>query len=1147
MTRRWLWLIAILFAVFWFGHGLLLTWIVRSGLQALEPAAGVVVQTGHLDVRLNGPIEIRDLHVTISRPGLSTTDLRAAFVRLHFASFWRVIWDRGRLFSSLEVHQLTGTLDVRTEALPPPPFRLPVLSEYQKERLSEALLRVMPLVARISSPTLKILAYRQEYNIEDLNARLNEGAPGEVTAARITSDIFGFIQESPDVEGAVSWRNGRLTLQGMKLRDGIAVRSYSINLVKLGGIGMDWDLDLFGGTIRGDLDIGERRGFLHLGGTLSLIDLNLTPLPEILKLPDRIAGKVRDARLTYRGNPDFPMDSEVALRLSADDFRWNDRGWDSLEIGATYIGRRLYLSNFHLAQESNLISANGEAAIPEDFSKLPATRFFVNISADVHDVEALATLVGPKLGNTHGLLSLHGSLSGSHGELDGYINATATDLQIAGLPGGSGKVSAVVTTTELQVRHFEFWSGEDRVNAHATIALAAPHHYTGDLSLKVNDLGLYTPLLPADGQPQIFTGSADLEWQGDGTLEAHSGAFQLQLDHVTTDLTPSGITGAFVGTYSPENLYLGTVRLVHGDLALGGRLTLAAAGVNLLDLQLERSGVRLLTGEAFLPLDVFAMAQGTALAEALRIDRPVYARITSGVLHVSDLLQMAGQDADITGTVSLDFDASGILPELEVSGRLEGKDLSARFKDFAIPTTSLDVSLVTVKDRVAVDGKVDVEGFQSMTVTGSIPFAFERLADGGMRWFNASAPINGSLRFPDTSMQIIGPFLPGAQKLSGRIRGSVDVSGTVSTPLLNGGLTVANGVIELSQSLPVLEAFTADIQFDATKMTIRHVRGELGAGPFELTGSVDYSDVANAKIQLTLTGDNVLIYRDPGIRLRADLALQANGSMLEGGLLNGTVDLVDGRIFRRLEVTPLLVQSRVAGGGISIPVFSGLVPPPWDQWRVDVRLRNGNPFLLVGNVATGDISPDLTFSGTFGDPTVSGVIRLQNLQAYLPASDLIVPDGQISFTASNPFMPIMDVRGYADVGGIRVQAYAYGPLSNTNFVMRSDPPLSQENLILLVTTGVAPVGMSGAGLGVVAAGQGSIILLRSFARQLEPFGINIGGFVNRLGVSVIPPLDTTQDTSVAAEFRVTDRFSLIAGTDGYGFFNSGLQYTIRFR
>jgi hypothetical protein len=64
---------------------------------------------------------------------------------------------------------------------------------------------------------------------------------------------------------------------------------------------------------------------------------------------------------------------------------------------------------------------------------------------------------------------------------------------------------------------------------------------------------------------------------------------------------------------------------------------------------------------------------------------------------------------------------------------------------------------------------------------------------------------------------------------------------------------------------------------------------------------------------------------------------------------------------------------------------------------------------------------------------------------------------------------------------------------------------------------------------------------------LEPFGINIGGFVNRLGVSVIPPLDTTQDTSVAAEFRVTDRFSLIAGTDGYGFFNSGLQYTIRFR
>lgn len=1135
------------FLILWFGHGPVLTWAVRAGLDAMGPATGVLVKAEFLDVRLNGPIEIQNLHVQVTSPEPSTTDLRAATVRLRFESFWRMFWNSGRVFSILEIRGLEGTLDVRAEALPPPPFRLPTLSPVQKEQLSNMLLRLMPLQVLADVPALRVIGDGQQYASEALNLRLIEGATGEVTANRVDVKIMDFAQTSQNVSGDTTWRNGALTLQGIKVREGVVVRSFGVNLVRLGGIGLDWELGLFDGTVRGDLDIGEHLGFLHLGGTVSLVDLDLEPIAAMLKLEDHVVGRIRDARITYRGSPDFPMDSEIAVRLAASDFRWNDRGWETLELGATYIGRRLYLSNFHLAQESNLISANGEASIPADLALLPKTRFFVNLSADVRNVETLANLIGPELGDTHGQLSLHGSLSGEAGELDGYLNALANDLQIAGLPGGSAKVSAVVNSTEVEVKHFEFWSGEDRVNAHATVALQAPHQYSGDLSLKVNDLGLYTPLLPQSNAPQVFTGSAALEWQGDGTFDAHSGAFQLQLTDVTTDLTPTGLTGQFEGTYSPENLYVGVARVKHSDLVMGARLTLSRAGINVMDLLLDREGTRLLTGEAFLPLDIFTIVQGGSFADALDLDSPVYANVTSGVLQVAELVRMLGQDIAARGTVSINFSAKGKLPELEVSGRLDAKDISATFEDFAFPVTSIAIALSTKDARVALDGLVDVTGFQPMTLSGSMPFAFERLPDGGMRWFDENAPVDARLRFPDTGMEILRPLLPKAKTLAGTMSGSMDVSGTISAPRVAGGLKLSGGVIEMAQNLPVVRELSADIGFDAAEMTIRHLRGEIGAGPFELKGRVNYADTTNPQIQASLTGDNVLIYRDPGFRLRADLNLQLAGSMLGGGSLTGGVDLVDGRIFRRLEITPLIVQSRVDGGGIDIPVFSGLVPPPWSDWTIDVRLKNQSPFLLVGNLATGDISPDLTFTGTFGNPTVFGVINLQNLQAYLPASDLIVPNGRISFTAENPFMPIMDVRGYAEVSGIRVQAVAYGPLSDANFAMRSDPPLSQENLILLVTTGVAPVGMSGAGLGVVAAGQGSILLLRSFALQLEPFGINIGSFVNRIGVSVIPPLDNTEGTSIAAEFRVNDQFSLIAGTDGFGFFNAGLQYTLRFK
>ena len=89
--------------------------------------------------------------------------------------------------------------------------------------------------------------------------------------------------------------------------------------------------------------------------------------------------------------------------------------------------------------------------------------------------------------------------------------------------------------------------------------------------------------------------------------------------------------------------------------------------------------------------------------------------------------------------------------------------------------------------------------------------------------------------------------------------------------------------------------------------------------------------------------------------------------------------------------------------------------------------------------------------------------------------------------------------------------------------------------------------MSGSGLGEAAAGQGGIILLRSIARQIEPLGIDLNDFVNRLSVRVIPPKDTSHNSSLLSELRLTDNVSLTTGRDGYGFYNAGVQYTIRLR
>ena len=61
--------------------------------------------------------------------------------------------------------------------------------------------------------------------------------------------------------------------------------------------------------------------------------VEVAPLAALLGLPGNAEGVIRDMKFTFRGSPDQALDGEASLRLAADGFRWNERGWESLALG----------------------------------------------------------------------------------------------------------------------------------------------------------------------------------------------------------------------------------------------------------------------------------------------------------------------------------------------------------------------------------------------------------------------------------------------------------------------------------------------------------------------------------------------------------------------------------------------------------------------------------------------------------------------------------------------------------------------------------------------------------------------------------------------------------------------------------------------
>jgi TamB, inner membrane protein subunit of TAM complex len=1142
--RPWPWLLLLLLVGFWFGHEKALVWGTRKAITYLEPRLGIKLDIGSMRLHLFQPIEVRDFRLRVTNPKASTTDVTARRISLASGSLWNAFFGDARIFRSLVVEKLDGTFDFRRPALIILP--LPSYTRPQKEQLAAFILRFLPKQVRVISSNPVFLADGQSYTVRGLDADFDEMASGRFSVKSALIEAGTIRQEILNGSAITAWKDGAMYLSDLQVREGIVLRDFVANYVNIGGISLDWDLGVHGGTVRGNIVFGEEDHELRLEAAMSIVNLPVGPLPGLLAIPARADGLIRDARLTFRGNPDRTLDNEISLRVSADNFRWNERGWQSLSAGVNYIGRRLYVTAFDLTQADNRISASGELAVPERMEDLPRAQYSAGLSADVRDLGALAALAGPPFDKLAGQLYVHAAVRSENGNLHGYLNGEASGIAYQTLPPASARISIVAQNDELQVAYAELWAANDRIEANGTFSLASPHRYGGKINGRIADLGIYTPFGGEAVAKNVFTGAAVIDWQGDGTMTAHSGAFDVRLTDVMTSVTPTGLTGEFAGTYSPQNIYLNTVRLTHGPLDLRSQLTVSSSGVNITGLTLKRGRLDLLRGDGFVPLDLFALSGGKTVAQALAIDKPVYANFTSGDLRVADLALMAGQKASFGGTLRLNLGATGAMPQLRLTGGLTARDISATVEDFTLPPTTADLQLDTGDRSLVAKGSIVTRGFKPLSLTASMPFAYEVMPDGGVRLVHADAPIQAEIAFPRTSLEIFRPFVPSARRLEGTLAGRLAIDGRLNAPNVRGEATLTGGDIELSADMPRINALSGRLVMEASRVRLDGVRGEVGAGPFQLTGGADFSDPRNPAIDVRLTGSRVLLARDTGLRLRADLDLTARGKGAAGSV-TGSVRLVDGRIFRKLEVTPLIVRSPVSGPIFVAPSFAGLVPEPWASWKLDASIRNGDPFLLMGNLATGEISPDLWLRGTLGLPYAEGVIVLNNLQANLPASTLLIPDGRIYFTKQYPFMPVMDVRARSEVSGYTIQMYAYGPLVESNLALRSDPPLSQENLIFLLTTGLTPAGMSGAGLGEAAAGQGGIILLRSIARQVEPLGVDLNDFVNRLSVRIVPPKDTSQSSSLISELRVTDRFALTTGRDGFGFYNAGVQYTVRLR
>ena len=157
---------------------------------------------------------------------------------------------------------------------------------------------------------------------------------------------------------------------------------------------------------------------------------------------------------------------------------------------------------------------------------------------------------------------------------------------------------------------------------------------------------------------------------------------------------------------------------------------------------------------------------------------------------------------------------------------------------------------------------------------------------------------------------------------------------------------------------------------------------------------------------------------------------------------------------------------------------------PYERSRNGINIVNGDIKLnIFGPIIVQNNMTDLSMMGDgrvrFSNPqnlNFEGALQLtdKNSKFILKGHEFLLSKGKITVEDPNTQIPQVDFIGMAHINDYDITAKIHGPANNITLALSSSPPLSQSNILSLITLGVIDSGQDQEA--IIASGIGSLLI-----------------------------------------------------------------------
>ncbi|MEA3187164.1 MAG: TamB, inner membrane protein subunit of complex [Chthoniobacter sp.] len=890
--------------------------LVRSALKLEAARHGLQLEVARIEGSLFGPVLFYDVRLSGTSTAGSAVQLGAERARATF-SWKNLLLRRGsNPWEELRVENLTGTVDVLKESQAP--------DEKKSDSSPAESPRILfPAALEVSDASLMIKQSREFVRLEHVTFRASDLESGEIQIGALAVEQPWLKTTFNNLRGTIALQNAQATVAAMKLGDDLVLQNVSADLPELlrGRLKVNFALSAFSGTIRGELRSAPRDKHLNFESSGGFSQISIAQLAAFLD--EDAAGVIKEGKFTFRGSPHDLPKATFSTRFEATDFRWAKRQWNFLRLGATLINRRLMIPEFELQQAHNSLSLKGEMEIPGDWRTWWQDDFTFDLKANLGSLSELSALFGPGFADVSGKLDIAGSIRGQRQYFSGQLAVSGAQLSYGAAPLDKLDAALKLNGNELQVTNAELVHGGDFLRGHGVVNILGERRYWGEVKASVADLALYSPFMQPPLVPRAFAGGLALEWSGDGTSKAHSGAFKAQFKKVRVlgdnEARPLNLDAE--ATYSPASIFFSKFALADSETNFTAKVAATPQSLSLQGLRLAHKDKTWLEGDAQLPLNVWEVWQSPVSATWWNFDGPCNVDVTAQTLALRETLLLTGKEWPWRGEVTGKLAAKGTLADLTLNGGLDLKKIATPqiksgdaellfaehyvgVKSFHVIASDLDYSgdgAITIADVRSPDLALALH-MREFTVTPSAELDAKIVPDVFLEGPLSAAVVSGSVRLLSAGIhrrfEIASLLAQGSDGLDAPLlpldfsavvppqwKLDFDVAGTAPLKLLSGAGTI-----------------TPQLHVSGTPAAPRL------AGSIELGGFS--ADAGSAKLQIQSGAIFLHDSKDPDLVLR--LRGNARGSDFTGeifGTMNQKNFAWDSETEMDVEAIPTLLTS----------------------------------------------------------------------------------------------------------------------------------------------------------------------------------------------------------------------------------------------